>query len=204
MPHKRRWPLLLLLPLIALASAACGAGVVAPASTPSATPTLPSNTAVAEQWQLHPGAQVPDMTVSLYQGAEELGGGQQVQLSQVLALGKPVILNFWAALCPPCRQEMPEFQRVQQAHGQDVVLLGVDIGPQLNMGTTDQGRALLQQLGITYPVGTTSDQNVPMDFRLLGMPTTFFIRSDGRLLKTWNGLVPEDKLNGLVGQLLQG
>ena len=56
----------------------------------------------------------PNFTFEAYQGAD-LVGGETVQFSQILAAGKPVVLNFWAAQCRPCRVEMPEFDHAWQA-----------------------------------------------------------------------------------------
>ena len=69
-------------------------------------------------------------------------------------LGQPVVLNFWAALCPPCRAEMPEFQRVYDEREAEVLVLGIDIGPQQFLGSREEGRALLADLGVHYPAGT--------------------------------------------------
>lgn len=147
-----------------------------------------------------PSLETPDLEISAYQGQETLGG-ETASLSSVLAQGKPVVLNFWAALCPPCRAEMPEFQRVHEHRGGEVTILGVDIGPQQFLGTREEGRALLQELGVTYPAGTTYDEMVAREFEIVGMPTTVFIRADGSVARKWSGILTEDKLNELVDEL---
>lgn len=147
-----------------------------------------------------PSLETPDLEISAYQGQETLGG-ETASLSSVLAQGKPVVLNFWAALCPPCRAEMPEFQRVHEHRGGEVTILGVDIGPQQFLGTREEGRALLQELGVTYPAGTTYDEMVAREFEIVGMPTTIFIRADGAVARKWSGILTEDKLNELVDEL---
>ncbi|MEK9658863.1 MAG: TlpA disulfide reductase family protein [Chloroflexota bacterium] len=145
----------------------------------------------------------PDLVISAYQGAETLGG-DEVALSTLLAQGKPVVVNFWAALCPPCRAEMPDFQEVAAKRAHEVTVLGVDIGPQVLLGSREQGQALLAELGITYPAGTTFDDAVTRNFKVLGMPTTLFFYPDGRLLRSWSGLMPREKLEELIDQLLAG
>jgi thiol-disulfide isomerase/thioredoxin len=95
-------------------------------------------------------ALVGDFTISAYQGADVFGG-PTTQFSQLFTHGKPVILNFWAGLCPPCRAEMPGFQRVVDQYADRVLLVGVDIGPFVGLGSHDDARALLRELGIRYP-----------------------------------------------------
>ena len=146
---------------------------------------------------------VPDLVISVSQGAEVIGEGD-VTLAELVDGGKPVVVNFWAALCAPCRLEMPEFQRVHDARADEVTILGVDIGPQWRLGTREEGEALLAELGITYPAGTTSDPEVNTKFGVLGMPTTVFIHADGRVLRTWTGALNEAKMNEIVDELVAG
>lgn len=174
----------------ALALAACGTDAAPPASqSPDAGGAVSLET--------------PDLEISVYQGQETLGG-ESAALSDALAHGKPVVLNFWAALCPPCRAEMPEFQRVHERRGGEVTILGVDIGPQQFLGTREEGRALLRDLGVTYAAGTTYNETVARDFEILGMPTTIFIRADGSVARKWSGVINEEKLNELVDELVGG
>jgi thiol-disulfide isomerase/thioredoxin len=145
--------------------------------------------------------QAADFAISVYAG-QEIAGGQEVQFSDLLAQGKPVVLNFWAGLCPPCRLEMPEFQRVSDQFGDDILLFGLDVGPFTNLGTSEQGQALVQELGITYPTGTTSNTGLVQNYQILGMPTTYFVTPAGEVVRTWTGLLTEDKLAELVEELL--
>ena len=143
----------------------------------------------------------PDFEIEAYQGQDVLGG-DAVLLSDVVAQGKPVVLNFWAALCPPCRTEMPDFQRVYEARGEEVLVLGVDIGPQFRLGSREEGRALLVELGVHYPAGTTFNESVARDYEIISMPTTLFITAEGRVARVWSGFLTEEKLNELVDELI--
>jgi len=142
-----------------------------------------------------------DFQITVYDG-QEVVGGDEVSFSEVLVLGKPVVLNLWAGLCPPCRLEMPEFQEVSQQFGDEIILLGLDVGPFTNLGTSEQGQALVQELGITYPTGTTSNADLVRNYQILGMPTTYFVTPDGEIVRTWTGLLTEDKLAELVEELI--
>ena len=143
----------------------------------------------------------PDLEISVYQGEDELGGGT-VLLSEVTAQGRPVVVNFWAALCPPCRVEMPDFQRVYEERAGEIAMIGIDVGPQYALGTREEGRELLERLGIGYPAGTTFSETVVRDYELVSMPTTLFITRDGRILRQWSGLITEERLGEIIDELL--
>ena len=146
---------------------------------------------------------MPDIEISAYQGQDALGG-EDTTLSAVVGQGKPVVLNFWAALCPPCRAELPEFERVHHERGDEVTILGIDIGPQQFLGTREEGQALLAELGVSFPAGTTFDDSVVRGFEVFSMPTTFFIGADGSVMRKWSGILDEEKLNDLIDELLGG
>ena len=148
-------------------------------------------------------SEAPDLAIALYQGGDVLGEGDAT-LSEIIELGKPVVVNFWAALCGPCRLEMPEFQRIHERRGGEVTIVGVDIGPQWQLGTSEQGQAFLVEVGVKYPAGTSADPEVNTKFSILGMPTTAFIDSDGRLRRTWTGALTEAKIDGFIDELLEG
>jgi thiol-disulfide isomerase/thioredoxin len=148
------------------------------------------------------GPQAADFQLSVYQGADVLGG-QQVSLSEVLDQGKPVVLNLWAGLCPACRLEMPDFEEASKEFGDDVLFIGLDVGPFTNLGSNEEGQQLIQALGVTYPTGTTNDASVIQDYQLLGMPATYFITPDGEIARTWTGLLTKDKLTELVAELIE-
>ena len=146
--------------------------------------------------------QASDFSISVYQG-EDVLGGKEVQFSELLAQGKPVVLNMWAGLCPPCRAEMPDLQAVYDEYTDRVLLFGLDVGPFVGLGSREDGKALLEELNITYPNGTTFDGNVVRTYKILGMPTTYFIGPDGEIFKTWTGALNKNKLVELTEELLE-
>ncbi len=142
-----------------------------------------------------------DFPITVYQG-ESVLGAETIQYSDLLAQGKPVVLNFWAGLCPPCRVEMPDLQEVYEAYQDQVLLLGLDVGTFTALGTQEDGQALLAEVGVTYPAGTTPEAMVMQEFRVVGMPSTYFISPDGEIVNTWAGLLTRDKMEELVAELL--
>jgi thiol-disulfide isomerase/thioredoxin len=148
------------------------------------------------------GSALPfDFELTAYQGADALGG-ERLNLSGVLAQGKPVVLNFWAGLCPPCRLEIPDLQAVNDEFGDRIVLFGLDVGPFTALGSREEGQALLEELGVTYPAGTTFEAQVVREYQITGMPSTFFIAPDGEVVRKWTGLLTEPKMAELVEELL--
>ena len=176
---------LILVGLVALA--ACGSTGDSPEGAES------PNTAMAE---LDPA---PDFRFSLYQGQDVLGGDG---LSLSGLRGKPLVLNFWAGLCPPCRAEMPDIQEFYHEYGDRVNVFGLDVGPFTGLGSSKTGRALIELLNIAYPAGTTEDGEVVKEYGVLGMPATVFITADGKIFDKWTGLLNKDVLIRITEEML--
>ena len=144
-------------------------------------------------------ALAPDFEVTLYQGEGKLGA-QVLQLSDLR--GKPLVLNFWAGLCPPCQAEMPDLQAFYEEFGDRVTLLGLDVGPFTGLGSNQNGRDLLKDLDITYPAGTTEYGDVVREYEVFGMPTTVFITEDGRIFSKWINLLNAEVLAEITEEML--
>ena len=141
----------------------------------------------------------PDFSISLYQGSAELGA-ETVNFSDLR--GKPVVLNFWAGLCPPCRAEMPDLQEFHTEFKDRATLIGVDVGQFTGLGSQEDARNLLQELGITYPAGFTGDETVIRRYKVLAMPTTVFVDASGGIFRTWGGVLNRDKLAEITNEML--
>lgn len=136
-----------------------------------------------------------DFSFTLYQGEQELGG-EKLNLAELR--GKPVVLNFWAGLCPPCRAEMPDLQRFYEESQDEVVMLGIDVGRFNNLGGQRDAKNLLRELQITYPAGFTRDGSVIRGYEVISMPTTVFINSKGEVFQSWSGIITRDILVSLT------
>ena len=145
-------------------------------------------------------ARADDFRITLYQGVAELGGTREINLSSLH--GKPLVLNFWAGLCPPCRAEMPGFQQFYDEFKDDVTLIGVDIGPFMRLGSHANAESLLQELGITYPAGFTDDRGVPRKYGVTAMPTTVFIKSNGEIFEKRSGALSRGNMISIATTLL--
>lgn len=184
--------------MLALLSAAAVALIVLAAC---GAPSPADPTAAAPAPAAANSKPAPDFPIAVYQGGEVLGG-EEVRFSEILAQGKPVVLNFWAGLCPPCRLEMPDLQAAHEKYQDRVVLVGIDVGVFTGLGDREDGLALLRELNVSYPAGTTPDGEVLAAYQLIGMPSTYFITPDGRIVNTWSGLLNEEKLSELIEELL--
>jgi cytochrome c biogenesis protein CcmG/thiol:disulfide interchange protein DsbE len=90
--------------------------------------------------------------------------------------GKPVVLNFWASWCIPCRSEMPMFQEVYADFSDRVAIVGVDV-----RDAPINAREFVDELNITYPIVRDSDAELARELGVDPLPQTFFINEQGRI-----------------------
>ena len=198
--RSKAWPAGLAM-LAAVAVVAGCAGETATPASPGASPAIPGARAAPYSIETIKSNLPADFQIQVYRGANTLGG-DRVDLSQVVAQGKPVALNFFAGLCPPCRAEIPDLQEVHNRLGDRFTLVGVDVGPFTGLGTNDDGLELIEDLDVTFPTGSTPSRDVVNRYRILGMPSTVFITPDGKVLRKWDGALSQSKLEELVQQLI--
>lgn len=134
------------------------------------------------------GHLAPDFTAQLLDGEE-------VSLSDYR--GMPVVLNFWATWCPPCRAEIPHFQEASEEYAGRVAILGLNDGE-----TAETVTPFVDDFGMTYPVLLSSDGQVSRRYRVLALPTTIFINADGVIEEVYpgiiNGAVLQTRIEGLL------
>ncbi|MFB3119175.1 MAG: TlpA family protein disulfide reductase [Stenotrophomonas maltophilia] len=186
--------------VLALALAACSRTSVSTNSSPTNSPDPAPTVGAVDLTTPSSTTQNPnDFAFTLYQGQERLGA-ESLNFSDLQ--GKPVVLNFWAGLCPPCRAEMPDLQKFYDDYSDKVVLLGIDVGQFTSLGNRDDAKALLKELGVTYPAGFTEDPAIMRNFRVLGMPTTVFIDSEGKTFRSWTGALNQKTLSEITDEML--
>jgi cytochrome c biogenesis protein CcmG/thiol:disulfide interchange protein DsbE len=96
--------------------------------------------------------------------------------------GTPVVLNFWATWCVPCRKEMPDLQAVHKLFGSRVAFLGIN-----NRDSRRVAIKFLGETGVTYPSGFDPDGQIAAAYAVVGMPTTVYISADGMVLAKHTG-----------------
>ena len=139
-----------------------------------------------------------DFSFTLYQG-EDVLGASVVQVSDLL--NKPTVVNFWAGLCPPCREEMPHFQEFYDEFEERINFVGVDVGQFTNLGSQEDAKELLSDLEVTYPAGFTEDGQAVREY-VTGMPTTVFITTQGEVFRSWTGYLSKDKLTEITEEMI--
>jgi thiol-disulfide isomerase/thioredoxin len=112
--------------------------------------------------------------------------------------GTPVILNFFAESCVPCRKEMPDLQRVHEEIGDRVTVLGIDQGD-----TAEVANAFVAEMGVTYPTGIDPTGDFAREFGIDYLPGTIFITRTGDIVGVHRGQLSYDDLRRLADEHLQ-
>jgi thiol-disulfide isomerase/thioredoxin len=100
--------------------------------------------------------------------------------------GKPVLVNFWAPWCGPCRAEIPWLQKLQAEHP-ELVVVGIEDDPEeyRNAGI------LAAQMGISYPLVRNSAPVRSVFGHVVLLPTTLYVSRSGKVVHTVSGVIPE-------------
>ncbi|MBQ3725370.1 MAG: TlpA family protein disulfide reductase [Oscillospiraceae bacterium] len=122
--------------------------------------------------------------------------GEAVRLSDYA--GKPVVINFWATWCPPCRQELPGFENAWQQYGDDVVFLMVECGGE----SVDEVESFIAEGGYTFPVYVDSDGSGAAAYGINAIPVTALVDAEGKVFAYQVGAVEEDSLRTAIDMLL--
>lgn len=110
--------------------------------------------------------------------------------------GRPVVVNFFASWCVPCRNELPAFREVAGQLGDRVAFLGIN-----HRDERKAAQALLAEFRIPYPAGYDPEGKVAVAFSLLGMPSTVFVSAEGQLLERHTGELSRAQLEAAVERL---
>ncbi len=146
--------------------------------------------------QSEPTDPAPDFELTLY-GTETRQAGETLRLSDLK--GKPVVLNFWFPSCPPCVAEMPEFERVFQNHrSHDVEFVGIQL---LGIDTAEDGQNFVSEVGVTYALGPDED-DIITKYKVNGFPMTVFIDKDQNVVRRWQGVLNEEKMEEILGEII--
>ena len=135
-----------------------------------------------------PFTSAPDFKLGLFDGST-------FTLSDALQTGKPVVVNFWASWCGPCADEAPVIQDAARRYGDRFTFVGVDV-----QDTDADAQAFMRKYGLTYLNGSGNAGPISVQYGMRGVPETYFIAPDGRLIRKWNTLTAAD-LEQFLGEL---
>ena len=127
-----------------------------------------------------PRIPAPDFTVYDAEGIA-------VKLSDYF--GKPIVLNFWASWCGPCKMEMPEIQKFYDKYGQEIHFLLVSVDDSL-----DAAKSFISDSGYTFPVYFDTTSVGAYTYGASSIPLTFFIDAEGNLTAYYMGAMSESIL----------
>ena len=135
------------------------------------------------------GRSAPDFTITTFSGDE-------VTLSELR--GSPVVINFWASWCGPCRIEAPVFDKAwRNYHEQGVTFLGV---------STDRSDtaalAFVDEFQVPYENGRDESGVVAIEYGVSGIPVTFFVDKNGIVARRFVGAIDEARMNIWIRELL--
>ncbi len=150
---------------------------------------LPASADLAELPTVpEPGALAPNFRLQLAEGGE-------VELAQLR--GKPVFINFWASWCFFCLTEMPAIQRVSEAYGEEVVVLGVNVSD-----TPEEIAIYASNNAIHYPLPMDTAGAVREAYGARQMPTSIFVDERGVISSVVYGVIVPDQMREHIDAML--
>lgn len=146
---------------------------------------MPGTVAQTEENQTVPA---PDFTV--YDG-----DGNEVHLSDFL--GKPVVVNFWASWCGPCKSEMPAFDKISSELNGEVVFMMIN-ATDGGRETVDTAKTFIEDSGYTFPVYFDTRYEANYAYGVTALPTTFFVDAEGNAVGYTVSAMSEDFLRECI------
>jgi cytochrome c biogenesis protein CcmG/thiol:disulfide interchange protein DsbE len=111
--------------------------------------------------------------------------------------GQPVVLNFWATWCPPCRAEVPHFQDASVKYNGQATILGIDQGEPLPIIAD-----FASTFNLSYPLLLDQDGAVNRQYGVAALPTTVFVDANGIVREVYTGIVTGAVLEDRIERLL--
>ena len=118
----------------------------------------------------------------------QMADGTTVALPDLLE-GRPLVVNFFASWCAPCRAEMPDFAAVHRAVGDRVSFVGLAL-----QDTNDAAAELVELTGVVYSWGLDPSGEIFAELGGFAMPTTVYVAADGEILGSDSGAIDQSQL----------
>ena len=160
-------------------------------SSPTTEPAVESTGETAETTVT---TEAPDYSAPNF--SMEDWDGNVVRLADYV--GKPIVLNFWASWCGPCKSEMPDFEEAYQKYGDKIhfIMLNCTISDSM-----EDAKALIEDSGYTFPVYFDTTGEASYAYGASSIPMTFFIDENGELVTYARGALSADLLEKGIGYI---
>ena len=188
---KKIFALLVVVVLIAIALTNFMKSKIADDEKIDTSSTQVSST-VENESGLKVGQTAPDFTLMTLDGKE-------AKLSDYR--GKKVILNFWATWCPPCKAEIPHMEKYYKKSAKDdnVEILAVNL--KKSDKDEDYIKNFVKSYDMTYPVLLDTDGEQQEQYRIVTIPTTYFIDTKGKIQTTITGPMDQKKMSDIIANI---
>jgi peroxiredoxin len=125
--------------------------------------------------------------------------GNPVSLSDLE--GRPVIINFWATWCAPCRIEMPELQEAYDAYqDEELAILALNQDEPADLAR----EYFVDEMGLTFTALLDDNSAISIAFGTFGLPTTFFIDAEGTITAIHRGPMTLEQIEGYLEETIAG
>lgn len=169
--------------LLALVAAACGGEDGATEADPGSRPESQESGGLAKA------------AGDLPTGEFEMADGTTATFADLLD-GRPLVVNYFASWCPPCRAEMPDLAAVHAEVGGRLGFVGIAL-----QDTRDDAAELVELTGVDYPWGLDPTGEMLATLGGFAMPTTFYVSADGEIVGQDNGAIDADALRDRLADL---
>ena len=115
--------------------------------------------------------------------------------------GKPIVLNFWASWCGPCKMELPDFQSAYEKYGSEVEFLMVNMTDGMRE-TKEKASEFMASEGYTLPVYFDALQSGAYTYSVYSLPTTYFIDAEGKIVAGAEGMLNAESLEKGISMIL--
>ena len=111
--------------------------------------------------------------------------------------GKPIILNFWASWCPPCKAEMPDFEEAYKKYGNEVEFMMVNLTDGYQE-TLQKAKEHVSSNGYTFPVYFDTESTGAYAYNISSVPATYVIDAEGNIVAHAIGMMTAEKLESAI------
>ena len=125
--------------------------------------------------------------------------GNEVKLSDFA--GKPVVLNFWASWCGPCKSEMPDFEKAYGEYAGQIQFMMINLTDG-SRETVASAQEYITQQGYTFPVYFDQQSEAAIQYGVSAVPTTYFIDAEGNLVAGARGALSYEGLLDGISRIL--